>query len=68
MSWIRTLKETAVNEYEAHNIISGQSELTRRSIERVVDVVGHPCCKAPVIATVLEKKPDYMRGVMQLIF
>ena len=33
--------------------------LTRWCVERVVDVVGHPCSKAPVVATVLEYIPHW---------
>lgn len=28
--------------------------LTGRCVQRVVDVVGHPCCKAPVVGAVLK--------------
>lgn len=28
--------------------------LTGWCVQRVVDVVGHPCCKTPVVATVLK--------------
>lgn len=45
-----------------HVGVSQWAGFTRCGIERVVDVVCHPGCRAPIIATVLDKTDIYSRS------